>query len=339
MSLFMFRKIIGTITGAVILASAVAAVPAGAQQANEDVKFGLLPGLALYLPLWVADDKGFFAEEKIQPNYISISGGGAQTMAALLGGSIDMTDLSLQAVAMANEKGQDLRLIAGNHTNLAYGFVVRSDLPEPVAADGYPAAMHKLRGKRVAASTIGSNSYIVLKHMLEGAGMTFDDVVMTQVQTGSSVLAMMSADLLDASIQTEPNILLLTEKLKKGRLVLDLRDPEQAKSMGLDGLTYDIWVAKASVAREDRIIRATRALDKAISFVQEPGTDITYLMELARKNLNLDMSDDLLKHLVSSMIPGFRTVITREDVRRGLEILGIKDQPYESVVSGLAMEQ
>jgi NitT/TauT family transport system substrate-binding protein len=260
-------------------------------------------------------------------------------MAALLGGSFDMTDLSLPAVAMANEQGRDLRIIAGNHTRLAYGLVVRSDLPEPVAADGYPAIMQKLRGKRVAASTIGSNSYIVMKHMLKGAGMTLDDIVLTQVQTGSSAATMMAANQLDAALQTEPYISIITDQLKKGRLVLDLRTPEGAASVGLDGLFYDVWVARASVAKEDRIIRATRALDKGIKVMQDPNTDIRYLMDLTRKNLKLEVTDDLLLAQVKSLIPGFSTVVTRKEVQRSFEVLEIKEQPYESVVTGLAAEK
>lgn len=87
-----------------ILATTFFAKPATRQSNIEEVKFGLLPGLALYLPLWVAQDKGFFAEEKVKPTFISVGGGGAQTMAALLGGSFDMTDLSLPALAAANER-------------------------------------------------------------------------------------------------------------------------------------------------------------------------------------------------------------------------------------------
>ncbi|WP_414475333.1 ABC transporter substrate-binding protein [Microvirga sp. M2] len=337
------RSIIGkaakTLIVAATLAISFAATPSRAQKATDEVKFGLLPGLALYLPLWVAEDKGFFAEENVKPTFINVGGGGAQTMAALLGGSFDMTDLSLPALAAANEKGQDLRVIAGNHTSLSYALQVRSDLPGPVASDGYPAIMHKLRGKRVAASTIGSNSYIVMKHLLEGAGMTFNDIVLTQVQSGSSASVMMAADQLDAVLQSEPYISMLTDQLKKGRVVLDLRTKEGAASVGLDGLIYDIWLAKAPVAKEDRIIRASRALAKGIKFIQDPSTDTKYLADITRKHLKLDTPDDLLQKQVKSMIPAFRIVITRDDVRRSFTVLGIKSIPYEEVVAGLAAEE
>lgn len=338
MSLSILKRFCKCVTVAAALASMVATAPVQAQE-TEEVRFGLLPGLALYLPLWVAQDKGFFAEEKVEPVLINVGGGGAQTMAALLGGSFDTTDLSLPALAAANSKGQDLRVIAGNHTGLAYALMVQSDLPEPVAEDGYPEIMHKLRGKRVAASTIGSNSYIVMKHLLEGADMTFEDVALTQVQTGGSASAMISAGQLDAAIQSEPYISILADQMKKGRVVLDLRTAEGAASVGLDGLIYDIWLAKAEVAKEDRMLRATRALDKGIKFVQDPNTDIAYLNGIVRKNLpQLDITDDLLTKQTKSMIPAFRTVITRNDVQRSFGVLGVEPIPYESVVTGLAVE-
>ncbi|MCO5089852.1 ABC transporter substrate-binding protein [Bosea sp. (in: a-proteobacteria)] len=339
MSLRVIRTLARSVVVAGIIASACIASPSRSQTAVEEVKFGLLPGLGLYLPVWVADDKGFFTEEKVKPTFINVGGGGAQTMAALLGGSFDMTDLSIPALAAANEKGQDLRVIAGNHTALSYALQVRSDMPEPVASDGYPAIMHKLRGKRVAASTIGSNSYIVMKHLLEGAGMTFNDIALTQVQSGSSASVMMAANQLDVVLQSEPYISMLSDQLKKGRTVLDLRTPEGVKAAGLQGLIYDIWLAKASVAKEDRVIRATRALDKAIKYIQDPGTNIQYLVDLTRKNLKIDATDEILQKQIKSMIPAFRTVITRNDVERSFAVLGIKPMPYESVVTGLAMEK
>lgn len=321
--------------------TAIVAHPVQAQQDMDEVKFGLLPGLPLYLSLWVADDQGFFAEENVKPTYISVGGGGAQTMAALLGDSYDTTDLSLQAVANANMQGQDLRIIAGNHTDLTYALVVSSELAEPVHEDGYPTIMHKLRGKKVAASTIGSNSYMVMKRMLEGADMTFDDIQLVQVQTGSSVIAMMASGQLDASLQSEPNISILTDQLEKARVVLDLRDAADLESMGLSGMIYDVWIAKASVAKEDRVIRATRAIDKAIAYMQDPDTDIAYLMKLVRENLGQleEMPDDLLKKQVESLAGGFGTVVTREDVRKTFAVMGIDEQPYDSVVTGLAAEK
>lgn len=199
--------------------------------------------------------------------------------------------------------------------------------------------MHKLRGKRVAASTIGSNSYVVMKHLLEGAGMTFGDIALTQVQSGSSASVMMAAGQLDAALQSEPYISMLTDQLKKGRIVLDLRTKEGTAVAGLSGLIYDIWLAKASVAKEDRVIRATKALDKSINFIQDPNTDIQYLVDITRKNLKLDIPDELLKAQISSIIPAFRIVISREDVRRSFEVLGITPIPYKSVVTGLAVQK
>jgi NitT/TauT family transport system substrate-binding protein len=295
--------------------------------------------LGLYLPLWVAEDKGFFTEQSVKPAFITVGGGGAQTMAALLGGSFDMTDLSLPALATANARGQDLRVIAGNHTELSFALQVRSDLAEPVASDGYPAIMHKLRGKRIAASTIGSFSYIVMKHLLEGAGMTFNDVVLTQVQSGSSASVMMAADQLDAVLHSEPYISMLSDQLKKGRTVLDLRIKKDRQAVGLEGLVYDIWLAKASVAKEDRVLRATKALAKGIEYIQAPGTDIKYLSDLTRKHLKLETSDDLLQKQIKSMIPLFRIGITRKDVERSFAVLGINPIPYENVVVGLAAEK
>lgn len=332
----MFRNLVTSLAiAATLVTGTVVAGPVRADEV-EDVKFGLLPGLALYLPLWIAEDKGFFKEQNVNPVFINIQGGGAQTMAALLGGSFDLTDLSFQAAALANEKGRDLRFVAGNYTDLSYAFIINEALAEPVAEDGYPAIMHKLRGKKIGVSSTGSSTYLVLSKMLEGAGMSVDDVQVVQV--GSSSVAAIAANQIDASMGMEPSIAVLVHEMGRARILLDLRDPKQAATAGLDGLIYDGWVARASVAKEDRLQRATKALDRAMKVMKDPNTDIEYLMDLTRKNLKLDLSDEVLQSQIKNMIPGFSTIITRKQVDRSFEILGMKPQPYELMVTGAAIE-
>ncbi|MEF9604801.1 ABC transporter substrate-binding protein, partial [Paracoccus sp. PXZ] len=287
-------------------------------------------------PLWIAEDKGFFEEAKVNPVFINVQGGGAQTMAALLGGSFDLTDLSFQATAIANEKGRDLRFVAGNYTDLSYGFIISNELDKPVAQDGYPAMMHGLRGKKIGVSSIGSSTYLVLSKMLEGAGMSVEDVQVIQI--GNASHAAMATGQIDAAMASEPAISVLLHQIGKARMLLDLRDPKQAATAGLDGLIYDGWVARADVAAEDRVQRATQALDKAMTVMKDPNTDMAYLMNLTRQNLDLDLSDQVLESQIRGMIPGFSTVISRKQVDRSFEILGMEPQPYEQMITGAAME-
>jgi len=332
-----FRRLATSFAIAASLVTGTIAADSARAQAVEDVRFGLLPGLALYLPLWIAEDKGFFEEEKVNPVFINIQGGGAQTMAALLGGSFDLTDLSFQATAIANEKNRDLRFVAGNYTGLAYAFIISNNLDTPNAADGYPAIMHGLRGKKIGVSSVGSSTFLVLGKMLEGAGMTVEDVQVVAV--GNAGHASMAADQIDAYMSSEPATSILVHQMEKARMLLDLRDAEQAATAGLDGLIYDGWVAQAEVAKEDRMQRATRALDRGMQVMKDPATDIAYLMELTRTNLKLeDMTDAVLESQIRNMIPGFSTVISHEQVDRSFEILGMKPQPYEEMITGAAME-
>lgn len=332
-----FRKLATSFAVAASLVTGTIAADTVRAQEVEDVRFGLLPGLALYLPLWIAEDKGFFDEEKVNPVFINIQGGGAQTMAALLGGSFDLTDLSFQATAIANEKDRDLRFVAGNYTGLAYAFIIDKDLETPVAEDGYPAIMHGLRGKKIGVSSVGSSTFLVLSKMLEGAGMSVDDVQVVAV--GNAGHASMAADQIDAYMSSEPATSILVHQMDKARMLLDLRDAEQAATAGLNGLIYDGWVAQASVAGEDRMQRATRALDRGMQVMKDPATDIAYLMDLTRTNLKLeDMTDEVLESQIRNMIPGFSTVITHEQVDRSFEILGMQPQPYEEMITGAAME-
>lgn len=308
-------------------------------QAGEDlevVNVGLIPNLALYLPMWVAQDKGFFEEEGVEIKTTTVRGGGSETLAALTGGSFDMTDLSFQAVATANEKGLPLKFVAGNYTSMPYALLIRNGQDDVKRDTGFPEVLHSMRGKKIGVTSIGSSSYLTLLHLLKEAGMSEKDVEI--IQAGSQMAPQMVSDQIDAAFTFEPDTTMLTGSMDAAYIGLDLRDEAVMKQTDLEGFIYDGWVAKADVADEERIQDASRGMKRGIELVKDEATDQDYLVDLTKKNLDINADDEAIAKMIANMRAGYNIDIPEEKVAKAFELYGLKEQPYQDIVSGVAAE-
>src|ERR671920_566250 len=103
-----------TAAGSTGLAFALPGV-AGAQQPAAPVKPKVLLGvggkpLLYYLPLTVAERRGFFKEEGLDVE-INDFGGGAKSLQALIGGSVDVVTGAYEHTIRMQAKGQDIQAV------------------------------------------------------------------------------------------------------------------------------------------------------------------------------------------------------------------------------------
>lgn len=333
------RRVFAAVVAISMTATLGACASDSSAQAGEElevVNVGLIPNLALYLPMWVAQDKGFFEEEGVELKTTTVRGGGSETLAALTGGSFDMTDLSFQAVATANEKGLPLKFVAGNYTSMPYSILIRNGQDDIKQGTGFPEVIHSLRGKKIGVTSIGSSSYLTLKHLLAEAGMNEGDVEI--IQAGTQMAPQMVSDQLDAAMANEPDTTMLSETMDAGYIGLDLRDEAVMKQADLEGFIYDGWVAKAEVADEERIKNAATAMKRGIELVKDESTDQGYLVDLTKKNLDLDADDEVIAKMIANMRSGYNIDIPEEKVSKAFELYGLTVQPYQDIVSGVAAE-
>ena len=98
----LFTIILGVLTGHVF---------AGDEPEKKDITLsvGGAP-LFYYLPLTIAQQKGFFEEEGLHVKIVDLKGG-SQSLQALLGGSADVTTGAYDQVIRMHSKGQDVRAI------------------------------------------------------------------------------------------------------------------------------------------------------------------------------------------------------------------------------------
>ncbi len=121
-------------------------------QAAEKPKLTLGVGgkpLLYYLPLTVAEKKGFFKDQGLDVE-INDFGGGAKSLQALVGGSVDVVTGAYEHTIRMQAKGQDIRAVIELGRFPGIVIAVRKDLADKVktAAD--------FKGLKVGVTAPGS---------------------------------------------------------------------------------------------------------------------------------------------------------------------------------------
>ena len=156
------------------------------------------------LSVYVANRKGFFTKDGIDPSFINV-GSGSDAMQAMLAGSANMANVAIYESLQAAAKGESTKYIVGAATSTLGELVVRKSLDLPDKAAGYPAVVKDLKGKKIGISSKTSATYYTLALALEGAGLNPDkDVTFVNAGTLSAQLTAMKAGQIDAFMAQEP---------------------------------------------------------------------------------------------------------------------------------------
>lgn len=185
------------------LGLALAASPAAlAQDKPEKPDLKLSVGgkpLLYYLPLTVAERMGYFKDEGLNVEIADL-GGGAKSLQALMGGSVDVTTGSYEHTIQMQAQGKPLVALAqlGRYPGIA--FAVRT---EKVASYKGPA---DLKGMKIGVTAPGSSTNFLVNLMLAHAGLKPDDVSIIGVGGGPSAVAAIKRGEIDAMSNTDPVI-------------------------------------------------------------------------------------------------------------------------------------
>ncbi len=186
-----------------LAALVVAAVPGlvlaqGVPPERKDVHIAVGGKAALYyLPLTVAEQRGYFKEEGLEVK-ISDFAGGSQSLRAVVGGSADVVAGAFEHTI--NMQAQKQALIA---------FVEMGRLPQiSVGVSAAKAASYKspkdLKGLKIGVSAPGSSTNILFNYFISRDGLKPNDVAIIGVGTGSGAIAAMKSGQIDAISNTDP---------------------------------------------------------------------------------------------------------------------------------------
>jgi NitT/TauT family transport system substrate-binding protein len=188
-------------TGALGLTAALGA-GAFAQGAPEKTKITLGVGgkpLLYYLPLTIAERKGFFKEQGLEVE-INDFGGGAKSLQALIGGSVDVVTGAYEHTIRMQAKGQDIVAVTELGRFPAIVIAVKKDKAGQVksAAD--------FKGLKIGVTAPGSSTALTTQYAMVKAGLKPTDAAFIGVGSGASAVAAMQKGEIDVISHLDPVI-------------------------------------------------------------------------------------------------------------------------------------
>jgi len=220
------------------------------------VSMGLLR-LTSSAPLFLAMDKGFFAEEglEVEPQWFDA----AQPIAVATASSkvdVGATGITASLYNMA-AKGQQLGIVADKGREQK-GYSSSALLVTTANFDKGIKSLKDIKGLRIGVTQKGSTFHYMIGRMLEENGMTLEDIEIVPLGKLGAVMAALESGQIDGCILNEPNITKV-QKAGYGKLVTQVGDVIPYQTSG-------IFYSPEFMKKEDVAVRFMRAYSKACNY-------------------------------------------------------------------------
>jgi NitT/TauT family transport system substrate-binding protein len=243
------------------LAAAVAAlmlVPFGAQaQKPEQAKVHLGVGgktSLYYLPLTVTEKLGYFKDAGLDVE-ISDFQGGAKSLQALMGGSVDVVTGSFDHTIQIQAKGQQIVALVQMGRFPGFALAMRKE-----KADAYKSPKD-LKGMKIGVTAPGSSTHFMVLYMMSQAGLKPEDASFIGTGSGNTVVAAVKRGEVDAISNADPMINIL-DREGAVTIVADTRTAEGTQAVY--GGPYPAAVLYAQQSFVDKNPNTAQALVTAL---------------------------------------------------------------------------
>ena len=232
---------------------------AGAQQSVK-LRLGLPVDSLDFLPIYIAQERGFFAEEKVDAEVTVLRGGGG-LIQALVAGEIDMGMAGVMELSLLRDKGVDVRLVMTTMDVPAFSVVARKELNWKRMSD--------LKGGSIGVTSPGSLTYALATYFVTQAGLSPQkDVTLLFLGGGAEMIGAFKSKKTDALMLFEPFATML---LKEGSANVILDVPRELRTFPIN----NVIVKKGMIdGNPDLIRRSSSAVKKALRFIQSESATV-----------------------------------------------------------------
>ncbi|MDO9073642.1 MAG: ABC transporter substrate-binding protein [Rubrivivax sp.] len=195
-------------------------------QALEKTKVTLAVGgknLLYYLPLTIAEQRGYFKDEGLDVTIVDFAGG-ARALQAVVGGSADVVSGAFEHTVNMQAKGQRMRafVLQGRAPQIVLGINPKTMAGFKTVAD--------LKGKKIGVTAPGSSTNVMVNFILAKAGLKPSDVSIIGVGASQGAVAAMRSGQIDAISNLDPVITLL-QRSGDLKIVSDTRIVAEAEKV------------------------------------------------------------------------------------------------------------
>lgn len=304
------RRLIALVAGLAMAAGVFA-------QAPEKKKITIAVGgksLFYYLPLSVAERKGYFRDEGLEVEIPDFAGG-AKALQALVGGSADMVSGAYEHTINMVAKKQPIKAVVlqARHSSIV--------LLLPKARAAQYKSPRDLKGLKIGVTAPGSSTNMFVNNLLAKDGLKPTDVAIIGVGTGSGAFAAMEKGEIDAISNLDPVITQL-EATGKFVAVADSRTERGMKDIyGGDYHASVIYITDEFIRKNPNTVQAVvNAIVRADKWVAKATPqEIVDLMPAEYKAGSPSLyKEALLKNMIGYSEDGQLSLKAAENVYRVL---------------------
>jgi NitT/TauT family transport system substrate-binding protein len=256
----------GSLAIALTLAFGAAAAAQGVERPTMQLAVGG-KSLIAYLPLTIAERRGYFEKEGLKVE-ISDFQGGAKALQALVGGSADVVCGAYEHTIFMANKGVAIKAVALQANS--FGLVVGIGKEK---ADAYKT-LADFKGMKIGVTAPGSASAIGLRMLLSKAGLSDNDISIIGIGGGASSVVAVKANKVDAVANFDPMISIL-QRDNAIRTVLDTREAKDLDYLYGGPFPASAFYVNASYAeRNPKTVQAfANAISAALDWMHKASTD------------------------------------------------------------------
>lgn len=260
----------------------------------ETIKVAQFGDVFIYIPLYLANTKGFFKEEGLKVDLIN-TGGDDKTYAAVIGGSALFGIADPTFVAIAKEQGIDGCVIGSIVNSVPFWALTKN----PNVPQITNAAM--LAPYSVATFSTPSTAYTVQTEMFKEANLP------TNIRQGAfgTLLPMLDTGNADIALELEPNVSIAVANGAK--VVYSFAD--KYPDFTFTGIT----TSKKTIDEKPEIVQHfINAITKAEKFAHEYPDSAAYYMAELYPDVNKNIIAQAIKRMVDSNTLPQNAVISPE---------------------------
>ena len=288
------RAILGGITGGLLAGSATRSWPQAA--GSKPITIAIGGYTFAYLPLLVATAAGFMKGEGLDVSLID-TGSGTNSMAAILGGSVDVAGLVMSDVILAVAKGQKISAFAPLMSQYASDAVISKKAAEKIGLTPempLKERMARMKGLTLAISGRGSGTDKIWRYLLSLGGLDPEkDVSLTVVKLDQMYLALRSGQI-DGFNTTAPAN---NQAVEDGFAIWAAR-PSHGEVPGIENFLYTVLCARPDYLDKnpETVAALVRGMTRGAELIRnDPDAAGQFLHDRYFQQTNIE----LIKHTVS----------------------------------------
>ncbi|MFJ2352722.1 ABC transporter substrate-binding protein [Glutamicibacter sp. NPDC087673] len=289
---------------------------ADAQGSLEQITVGVIP-IVDTAPIWLGDAKGFFADEGLDLE-IETATGGSAIVPGIQSGSYDFAFSNLISVMVANDKGLDMKFVANGISTTGDG---TSDVGSVlVKGDSKISSPKDLAGKKVSVNNLSNIGDTTIKSIVEEDGGDPGSIEFVEGPFPDAPAALENG-IVDAAWILEP---FQSSALDAGAKMLSANFAEFDPELDVAG-----YFTSAQYAQENPEVaqKFTRAMNKSLDYAQQNPDEVRDIVGTYTK-----ISEEVRAEMV---LPRFRTDFNREAVQK----LGDAAQSYGTLSKPVDLEK